>query len=128
MENIKELSTALKNIQSRVIGLFRANNDPDRTNYMPVINDDNGVLECVSVGSLLGLQTLTIGSGQGRYVKFPVKISKSMDKVQFPDIQETLSSMMSDPLMFHTWYKENVYPGKVDTTEREYEMGSWQRV
>ena len=70
--------------------------------YIPVIADENGVLTCIEIGALLGLQTLTIGKQEGRYVPFVTKYG----------ISQTLTEMMSDLLRFHNWYKENVYSTK----------------
>ena len=105
MEDTKEISQALRNIQDRVIGLFRPRYYP-ADQYIPVISNDNGVLTCIEIGSLLGLQTLTIGIESGRYVEFP-KTTPAYDRVE-PKAQ-TLSDMMKEPIKFNEWYQNNVY-------------------
>lgn len=108
MEDTKEISQALKNMQNRVIGLFRPRFYPN-DQYIPVIADENGVLTCIEIGGLLGLSTLTIGIEAGRYVKFPIA-KPAYDRVE-PKPQ-TLSDMMKNPIEFNDWYRTNVFSGK----------------
>jgi len=95
-------------MQDRVIGLFRPRFYP-ADQYIPVISDTDNVLVCVEVGTLLGLQELTIGKESGRYVEFP-KTRPAYDRVE-PKAQ-TLSDMMKDPVEFHNWYQQRVYTSK----------------
>ena len=108
MEDTKQLSQALREMQDRVIGLFWPRYYPV-DQYIPVIADTDGVLVCIEIGGLLGLQTLTIGKESGRYVEFP-KTKPAYDRVE-PKAQ-TLSDMMKEPIQFHNWYQQNVYSGK----------------
>lgn len=91
-------------MQNRVIGLFRPRFYPAEV-YIPVIANDNGVLTCIEVGNLLGLQTLTIGAEAGRYVEFP-KSTPAYDRSA--PVPQTLSDMMKDPIVFDMWYKQNI--------------------
>lgn len=112
MEDTVQLDKALRSMQDRVIGLFRPRYYP-ADHYIPVIYDKDGTLVCIEIGPLLGLQTLTIGKEAGRYVPFPrekVSTGAGINDWEFAD--QTLSSIMKEPLEFHQWYKDNVYPGK----------------
>lgn len=109
MQNTSELSKALTNIQDRVIGLFHPKFYP-AGEYICVIDDTNGRLECLEIGHLLGLSSLHIDSAEGRYVKFPLKgeLSKSADWFNPEEFTEraTLHDMKNDIVFFHNWYKE----------------------
>lgn len=88
------LSASLKRIQENTIGLFRPTYDK-RDHYIPVIENNNGLLTCIETGSLLGLSTSYIEEADGRYVPF--------------SDNKSLSEMMEDPIKFHNWYQENVF-------------------
>jgi alkaline phosphatase len=107
-KEINELGQHLKVVQNQVIGLFRPRFYP-ADQYIPVVENRDGLLTCIEVGALLGLQTLHIDATSGRYVEFP-KTQPAYDRVE-PKAQ-TLSDMMKDPLKFHQWYKDNVWSGK----------------
>ena len=104
MEDIKQLSQALREMQNRVIGLFRPKYYPT-DQYIPVIADADGVLTCVEVSTLLGLSTFTIGKESGRYVPFP---DNRMEPGKWADGAPTLTRMMSEPMKFHEWYEEHI--------------------
>lgn len=111
MENTQQLSIALKEIQSQVIGLFRPRYYPN-DQYIPVIADSNSVLTCIEIGTLLGLQTLTIGAESGRYVKFPdIYLYNDEGMQSKKKVKQTLSDMIKDPIAFHSWYKTNIHSG-----------------
>lgn len=105
----KELGMALRNMQSQVIGLFRPKYYP-ADQYIPVIANDDGLLTCIEVGTLLGLSTLNIGVESGTYVKFPDTYPANIDATE--KTESTLAYMLTSPIFFNNWYKENVYPGK----------------
>lgn len=96
------MSEALKDIQSRVIGLFRPRFYP-AGEYIPVITNNDGVLTCIEVGTLLGMSTLTIGQETGTYIPFP----KRWQNIENGDVK--LSDMMKDPVEFDKWYKANAH-------------------
>lgn len=95
----EKLNMALRNVQSQVIGLFRPQYYPNDM-YLPVIANEDGMLTCIQVGTLLGLSNLTINVESGRYIKFPT-INKYKDS--------TLSDMMKSPMEFDKWYRANVH-------------------
>ncbi len=105
LEDTNEISQALKQMQNRVIGLFKPRFFPVGE-YIPVIANDNGMLTCITISTLLGLQTLHIGAEAGRYVEFP-KTSPAYDRTV--PVAQTLADMMKDPIAFDKWYKTNVY-------------------
>jgi len=109
MENTQQLSIALREIQSRVIGLFRPQYYPNNE-YIPVIENREGVLTCVQVSTMLGLTTLTIGIESGRYVQFPEYWNR-VSGVPASECKQitTLTDMMKDPIGFDKWYKENIH-------------------
>lgn len=89
----KNLATALNEMQSQVIGLFHPRFYP-KGEYICVIDDENGVLNCIEVMGMLCHSTLCIVSEQGRYVKFPDG--------------KTLTDMKEDVIDFTTWYDTNI--------------------
>jgi len=84
MSKTKKLSNALLEIQDEVIGLYH-NQFTD--NYEPVINDDDGYLTIITIGTLLGLQT---EHREGNMIYFPEN--------------KSLTEMMSKPIEFSDWY------------------------
>ena len=102
---VKGLSNSLKEMQSIVIGVFR----PRFGNvYEPAIDNNEGVLETITVGTLLGCSTLTIEASQGRYVPFLV-VRKGMLPTNHTFLK--LSEMMNEPVTFANWYKYFVEEG-----------------
>ena len=93
------LSNALKAVQELAVGVFKPKFGSD---YELVISDDDSVLETLSVGGLLGLNTLHIGADQGHYVPFLV-VRKGM--LPGNSTYMKLSEMMQHPLEFAAWYK-----------------------
>ena len=102
-ENIKialnSISDATKTIQSMTIGLFKPNFYP-AGEYICVIEDNDGVLTCIEIGRLLGVQTLHIGVTQGHYVSI-----KETNRTNSGFI--TLTDIMKSPLAFDKWFREN---------------------
>lgn len=105
----KELGMALRNMQGQVIGLFRPQYYPNNE-YIPVIANEDGLLTCVQVGTLLGLSTLVIGMESGRYVQFPEYWNR-VSGVPASECKQisTLTDMMQQPIEFDKWYRANVY-------------------
>lgn len=84
MSKTKNLSKALHEIQNKVIGLYY---NPFTDNLEPVINNDDGYLTIITVGTLLGLST---EHREGNMVYFPNN--------------KSLSEMMENPVEFSEWY------------------------
>jgi len=89
---VGHLSEALKAAQDIIIGVCRPKKAPQEILYL-IIENDNGVFTCLSIGVLFGLQTITIGMGSCEFLFFPN--------------DSTLTEMMKTPMEFHAWYKEN---------------------
>ena len=90
--NTKPLSRALSQMQDQTIGLFCMTKYSSE--YNPVIENTEGNLVVVSVGTLLGLSTTYIHMSEGRYIEFPEG--------------KSLSDMINGPIEFAEWYKENI--------------------
>ena len=89
------LSAELRVIQTKVIGLFK----PYFANeYLPVIENREGCLTCISVGSLLGLQTLHIGIESGKFEPMPKKQRSPLDQYA------NLAELMENPFELNKWY------------------------
>ena len=73
MQNLKDLSAALENLQSKTIGLFvndfNLSNKP--TAFELVIQEDAGMLRTVHIGNLGGMTEILIPKAKGVYKKFP---------------------------------------------------------
>jgi len=87
MEN---LSTALKEAQSKCIGLFKYR---DVEPWL-VIEKDDDLLTCIQIGSLLGLQELHINKSQGQLHMFPNK--------------QTLAEFQNNVIDFMFWYRTKI--------------------
>ncbi len=85
------LSQALTEAQSKVIGIFKPNYDPDSIELV-IKEEDHNYLTTIKVGTLLGLSTNHCPAEKGIYIKF-------LDG-------KTLSQMMEDPFAFHLWCKQ----------------------
>lgn len=103
MKDISKLHTALLETQDMVIGLFRPRFYP-QSEFIPVIENDNGNLICIEVSILLGRSTLHIGVDSGKFVPFPTEFRATDEPIQM-----TLTDMKKDPLWFNEWYKNNCY-------------------
>lgn len=116
MKDTKQLRDALIATQAMVIGLFHPK-FYQGNEFIPVIENDNGVLTCLEVHTLLGYSILMIGIREGKYIAFPCKykIPNNMSKegyragVDDEEVQITLLEMKEDVMKFDKWYKENVH-------------------
>lgn len=88
MHELNILQLALAQIQGKTIGLFSPKMDR-KTSYL-VVEHDQGVIHCFTIGNLLGLQELHISDAQGEYFPFPKG--------------KSLTQMTENPMEFHKWY------------------------
>ncbi len=112
----QQLSIALAQIQSQVIGLFNPRYC-SANYYIPVIENNDGMLVCAEVGKLLALQTTHISAAEGRYIQFPKEYQYDTEGRQSAkQIQQTLTDMLADPMKFDKWYQTNIL---WDTNKRD---------
>lgn len=96
LELEKTIKNALQELQSKTIGLFK----PKFSSVVEmVVEDSDGHLITLHVGTLGGLQTLHINRMEGRYVKFPNG--------------KTIQDMMENPMEFQKFYNEHFPETKV---------------
>lgn len=84
-----DLSIALSVTQSKVIGFFK----PYRSSIVEmVLENDNGMLKTICIGSLLGLHTMCINKNQGILVMF--------------EDGETLFSLLNTPFKLNEYHNQ----------------------
>lgn len=88
MHELNILQMALAQVQGKTIGLFFPRMDP-KTPHL-VVEFDQGLIHCFTLGSLLGLQELHIAAIKGEYFPFPNG--------------KSLAQMLENPMEFHKWY------------------------
>lgn len=82
----KAIAHSLKEAQNICVGIFKPNKS---TVWEPVIENSDGILVCVRVGSMLGLSIKEYSIEAGQFVKFPDG--------------KNLTEFLNNPVAFHTW-------------------------
>jgi hypothetical protein len=87
----RQLGTCLRQIQEICIGVFK-HDMSDK--WELVVNEENDMLDTVTIGELFGLQTnYSIPTSKGLYRKFPDG--------------KMMSDMLENPITFQEWWKQN---------------------
>lgn len=85
---LDNLGLELQNAQNKCIGLFKTRGQE----YLVMSeHKESGTINCITIGTLFGLHSLSINKSQGKYVKFPKK--------------QTLGKMLERPSDFMFWYR-----------------------
>ena len=82
----KSITTALYEAQKVCVGIFKPNKS---VVWLPVIENENGVLTCITIGFMLGLSVTSHSIEAGIFIKFPEG--------------KTLVETQNNPVAFHTW-------------------------
>lgn len=89
---MKDLSIikSLKEIETKVIGLFTVTKDPSKSNWLVIDNTDN-LITCIQITPLLALSTLHINKAEGTFLSFEEYETLDKLKENFEDYQFTVN-------------------------------------